>query len=130
MQKREREKERRVDAHTTSSALSSLKISSLSLSLSLSLHVLNITTTSATSDPQLEMFRYIASASTSRHKTSRVKSTQTTGRTHNTTTTSQQLLQQITNSEHAPGIRRAGCPCCDPDAASNYADKMMMGGLT
>lgn len=68
------------------------------------------------------MFKY--TASTSR------KSTITTGTPTTTATTSQQLLQQITKSEHAPGIRRAGCPCCDPDAASNYADKMMMGGLT
>ena len=38
---------------------------------------------------------------------------------------SAKLLQQIATSDHAPGIRRAGCPCCEPDSASNYADKMM-----
>lgn len=77
--------------------------------------------TEATSKALSEMFKYTAST--------RVRPTITTG-TPTTTATSQQLLQQITKSEHAPGIRRAGCPCCDPDAASNYADKMMMGGLT
>ena len=38
---------------------------------------------------------------------------------------SHQLLQHISKSQHAPGIRRAGCPCCDPDSASNYADEML-----
>lgn len=39
---------------------------------------------------------------------------------------SQELLQQITKSDHAPGIRKAGCPCCEPDSASTYTVKMMM----
>lgn len=86
-------------------------------------------TAAVTTSPQLEMFKY-TSSSLSRYENNKVKQTTiiTTGTP--TTTTSQQLLQQITKSDHAPGIRRAGCPCCDPDAASNYADKMMMGGLT
>jgi hypothetical protein len=28
--------------------------------------------------------------------------------------------------EHAPGIRQAGCPCCDPENPSNIVDSMMM----
>jgi hypothetical protein len=43
----------------------------------------------------------------------------------NKSTSSQQLLQEISKSQHAPGVRRAGCPCCDPDGSSNYVDKMM-----
>jgi len=48
-------------------------------------------------------------------------------RNNNATSSSSsaELLQQIAKSDHAPGIRRAGCPCCEPDSASNYADKMM-----
>ena len=42
-----------------------------------------------------------------------------------TPSSSAELLQQLAKSDHAPGIRRAGCPCCEPDSASNYADKMM-----
>ncbi|KAL9188017.1 hypothetical protein ACHAXT_006395 [Thalassiosira profunda] len=38
---------------------------------------------------------------------------------------SQELLQRMTQSRHAPGVRQAGCPCCDPDSASNYADQML-----
>ena len=91
-------------------------------------HELN-NTAAVTSDPQLEMFKYTSSSSSSsRYENNKIKPAITTATP--TTTSSQQLLQQITKSEHAPGIRRAGCPCCDPDAASNYADKMMMGGLT
>ena len=41
------------------------------------------------------------------------------------TSSSASLLEQLANSQHAPGIRRAGCPCCDPESASNYADQMM-----
>jgi hypothetical protein len=93
-------------------------------------HELNITAAAVTISPQLEeMLKYTSSSS--RRKSNNVKQTTiSTGGTSTTATTSQQLLQQITKSDHAPGIRRAGCPCCDPDAASNYADKMMMGGLT
>lgn len=39
---------------------------------------------------------------------------------------SQNILQQLSEREHAPGIRRPGCPCCEPDSASTYADKMML----
>ena len=27
--------------------------------------------------------------------------------------------------EHAPGVRRSGCPCCNPDDPANVLDKMM-----
>lgn len=36
------------------------------------------------------------------------------------------LLSRLSEREHAPGIRRAGCPCCDPDHPSAVADRMMM----
>jgi hypothetical protein len=39
---------------------------------------------------------------------------------------SQQLLQEMADSKHAPGIRRLGCPCCEPDSAATYADNMML----
>ena len=91
-------------------------------------HELIIKAAAVTISPQLEeMFKYTSS---SRRKSNNVKQTTKSTDTSTKTTTSQQILQQITKSDHAPGIRRAGCPCCDPDAASNYADKMMMGGLT
>jgi len=35
------------------------------------------------------------------------------------------LLSQLAEREHAPGIRRAGCPCCDPDNPSNVVDQLM-----
>jgi len=28
---------------------------------------------------------------------------------------SDRMLQQLSQREHAPGIRRPGCPCCEPD---------------
>eukprot|EP00816_Leptocylindrus_hargravesii_P006860 CAMPEP_0196814460 /NCGR_PEP_ID=MMETSP1362-20130617/43343_1 /TAXON_ID=163516 /ORGANISM="Leptocylindrus danicus, Strain CCMP1856" /LENGTH=372 /DNA_ID=CAMNT_0042191073 /DNA_START=107 /DNA_END=1222 /DNA_ORIENTATION=+ len=34
------------------------------------------------------------------------------------------IIQQMYEREHAPGVRRAGCPCCDPDDPSNVIDKM------
>ena len=86
------------------------------------------------SSPQLEMFRCTTTSSrTSRYKksasieasSSRFAPAATA--TTSTTMTSHQLLEQITRSEHAPGIRRAGCPCCDPDGANIYIDKMMRG---
>mmetsp|Transcript_34570 Transcript_34570/g.58663 ORF Transcript_34570/g.58663 Transcript_34570/m.58663 type:complete len:96 (+) Transcript_34570:731-1018(+) len=43
----------------------------------------------------------------------------------NNLSTSAFLLQQMEKSQHAPGVRRAGCPCCDPDGAGTYVDKMM-----
>jgi len=35
------------------------------------------------------------------------------------------LLSQLAEREHAPGIRRPGCPCCDPDNPSNVVDQLM-----
>jgi hypothetical protein len=34
-------------------------------------------------------------------------------------------LNQLVEREHAPGIRKPGCPCCDPDNPRNVVDKMM-----
>jgi hypothetical protein len=39
---------------------------------------------------------------------------------------SQGIIQRLAEREHAPGIRRTGCPCCDPDNPSNVVDSMMM----
>jgi hypothetical protein len=35
-------------------------------------------------------------------------------------------ISKLFGKEHAPGIRQPGCPCCDPDNASNVVDQMMM----
>jgi hypothetical protein len=35
-------------------------------------------------------------------------------------------LSALSAREHAPGVRRRGCPCCDPDDPENLADGMMM----
>lgn len=35
------------------------------------------------------------------------------------------LLSQLAEREHAPGIRRPGCPCCDPDNPSLVVDQLM-----
>jgi hypothetical protein len=35
-------------------------------------------------------------------------------------------LDALSAREHAPGVRRRGCPCCDPDDPENAADMMMM----
>jgi hypothetical protein len=35
------------------------------------------------------------------------------------------LLSRLSQREHAPGIRRPGCPCCDPDHPSNVVDQFM-----
>lgn len=35
------------------------------------------------------------------------------------------LLSRLAEREHAPGVRRAGCPCCDPDGPSNAMDRFM-----
>lgn len=35
-------------------------------------------------------------------------------------------ILRLFEREHAPGIRQAGCPCCDPDNVSNIVDNMMM----
>lgn len=42
------------------------------------------------------------------------------------TMTSQSIISQLAEREHAPGVRRPGCPCCDPDNPNNYVDSMMM----
>ena len=35
------------------------------------------------------------------------------------------ILSRLAEREHAPGLRRPGCPCCDPDNPSNVIDQMM-----
>lgn len=35
-------------------------------------------------------------------------------------------IANLFNREHAPGIRKAGCPCCDPDNPSVIADNFLM----
>ena len=39
---------------------------------------------------------------------------------------SQSIISRLSEREHAPGVRIAGCPCCDPDNPSTYVDSMMM----
>ena len=34
-------------------------------------------------------------------------------------------IAKLFEREHAPGIRRPGCPCCDPDNVSNLVDNLM-----
>ena len=41
------------------------------------------------------------------------------------TQSSQSIVQQLGERQHAPGIRNPGCPCCDPDNANNLIDEMM-----
>lgn len=36
------------------------------------------------------------------------------------------IIERLSQREHAPGVRVAGCPCCDPDNPSNYVDSIMM----
>lgn len=38
---------------------------------------------------------------------------------------SARLLAQLSQREHAPGIRRVGCPCCDPDNLSTVVDALL-----
>ena len=38
---------------------------------------------------------------------------------------SRSLLAQIASAVHSRGIRRPGCPCCDPDNASNVVDQFL-----
>jgi hypothetical protein len=40
--------------------------------------------------------------------------------------TSSSNISKLFEREHAPGIRQAGCPCCDPENPSNLVDTMMM----
>jgi hypothetical protein len=39
---------------------------------------------------------------------------------------SQSIISRLEQRQHAPGVRRAGCPCCDPDNVQNYVDSIMM----
>jgi hypothetical protein len=39
--------------------------------------------------------------------------------------TSQSIIEQLGERQHAPGIRKPGCPCCDPDSANTLIDEMM-----
>ena len=34
-------------------------------------------------------------------------------------------ISRLFDREHAPGIRQAGCPCCDPDNPSALLESMM-----
>lgn len=34
-------------------------------------------------------------------------------------------IQRLAAREHAPGVRRPGCPCCDPDDPANVVDGMI-----
>ena len=38
---------------------------------------------------------------------------------------SDNMIQRLSEREHAPGVRSSGCPCCDPDNISNILDGMM-----
>mmetsp|Transcript_18438 Transcript_18438/g.26008 ORF Transcript_18438/g.26008 Transcript_18438/m.26008 type:complete len:362 (-) Transcript_18438:25-1110(-) len=40
-------------------------------------------------------------------------------------TSQQSIIDRLAQREHEPGVRRAGCPCCDPDNPSNYVDNMV-----
>jgi len=42
---------------------------------------------------------------------------------HGTSSTS--TLARLAEREHAPGIRRPGCPCCNPDDPAYFVDKLM-----
>ena len=35
-------------------------------------------------------------------------------------------MEKITQRECAPGIRRPGCPCCEPNSTANFVDSMLM----
>ena len=59
-------------------------------------------------------------------KQSTAKSMQQSKYSTSTEVSSRDLLQQMSESKHAPGIRRPGCPCCEPDSAATYADNMML----
>ena len=39
---------------------------------------------------------------------------------------SDNILQRLSDREHAPGVRSPGCPCCDPDNIVNIVDGMML----
>eukprot|EP00529_Nitzschia_sp_RCC80_P029427 CAMPEP_0113446960 /NCGR_PEP_ID=MMETSP0014_2-20120614/3988_1 /TAXON_ID=2857 /ORGANISM="Nitzschia sp." /LENGTH=322 /DNA_ID=CAMNT_0000338093 /DNA_START=51 /DNA_END=1019 /DNA_ORIENTATION=+ /assembly_acc=CAM_ASM_000159 len=40
--------------------------------------------------------------------------------------TSSNTISRLFERQHAPGIRKPGCPCCDPDNTSTVVDNMMM----
>jgi len=39
---------------------------------------------------------------------------------------SDNILQRLSEREHAPGVRSPGCPCCDPENLGNIVDGMML----
>ena len=39
---------------------------------------------------------------------------------------SNSMLSRLSSREHAPGVRRPGCPCCDPDNPTNVVDRMLL----
>ena len=41
------------------------------------------------------------------------------------TNSSSSIIKKLSEREHAPGIRRPGCPCCDPNDVSGILDGMM-----
>jgi hypothetical protein len=45
---------------------------------------------------------------------------------HQALNQSRSNISSLFDREHAPGIRKPGCPCCDPDDPSVVADNMMM----
>lgn len=61
----------------------------------------------------------------SSHNNSAAFSTATIKTTSSKPKTSQSIMAQLGERQHAPGIRRQGCPCCDPDSAENMIDEMM-----
>mmetsp|Transcript_11365 Transcript_11365/g.21271 ORF Transcript_11365/g.21271 Transcript_11365/m.21271 type:complete len:84 (+) Transcript_11365:157-408(+) len=41
--------------------------------------------------------------------------------------TSDRILNRISSErEHPPGVRRVGCPCCDPDNIENVVESMLL----
>ena len=40
-------------------------------------------------------------------------------------TSGSSTLARLAEREHAPGIRRPGCPCCNPDDPAYFVDKLM-----
>lgn len=57
---------------------------------------------------------------------SRNQQTSATSRTESgTKPASKKMIEQMQERQHAPGIRRPGCPCCDPENADNMIDEMM-----
>jgi hypothetical protein len=42
---------------------------------------------------------------------------------------SSSIIRQISDREHAAGVRRPGCPCCDSDNLSNIVDKLLSSNI-